>query len=302
MRLQRKKKLSNSLYRGSLGYKLLIPAFIVFAAVLVYPIIYSFFMSLSDVGLQDRALHFIGIENYARLFRDDYFGNAVWLTLLFTVASVFFEMVLGIGMSLVLNQKFRGRGFVRGVMILPWALPSVVNAVMWKWIFDGNYGVLNALLQKIGLISHYQVWLGTPALAFVSMLFANIWKETPYVVLLTIAALSNVDRSLYESARVDGAGPVRSFFKVTLPIIKPVVTILIITKSIWAIQTFDLVYILTGGGPASGTELIAYYIYKITYKFNDYGYAAAMSYILSFITFVLAFLYIKFLSRDNELI
>jgi multiple sugar transport system permease protein len=223
-------------------------------------------------------------------------------TVAFTVVSVFFDMFLGVGIALVLNEKFIGRGFLRGVMILPWALPSVVNAVMWKWIYNGNYGALNALLTQIGIIPSYKVWLGSTTSAFLSMLFANVWKETPYVVLLTIAALSTIDKTLYESARVDGAGSVRTLLSITIPVIRPILIILIITKSIWAIQTFDLVYILTAGGPAGSTELIAYYIYKTTFKFNNFGYAAAMSYVLSFITFIMAIMYIKLLAKDNEVI
>lgn len=293
----------NRVFGGKrLGYSLLLPTFIVFVAVLLYPILYSFAMSLSNVNIKDRTLEFTGLANYARLFSDTYFQASIVRTLLFTLISVAAEICLGLGIAVVLNKEFKGRGFVRGVMILPWALPSVVNAVMWTWIFDGNYGALNALLTQLGLIDSYRVWLGSSTSAFASMLFANIWKETPYVVLLTIAALANVNKTLYESARVDGAGSIRTFFRITLPIIRPVVIILTITKSIWAIQTFDLVYILTSGGPAASTELIAYYIYKTTFKFNNFGYASVMSYVLSMVTFLLTFLYIKFLSRDNELI
>lgn len=292
----------NEFTRKNLGYLLLIPAFAIILAVLVYPIVYSFIMSLSRVNIAKRTLEFLGLKNYASLFSDTYFTGAIVRTVVFTVVSVFIEMCLGVGIALVLNEKFRGRGFLRGVMILPWALPSVVNAVMWKWIFDGNYGAFNALLTQTGIISTYKVWLGSMMSAFVSMLFANVWKETPYVVLLSIAALSAIDKTLYESARVDGAGPVRSFFSITIPVIRPVLIILIITKSIWAIQTFDLVYILTSGGPAGSTELIAYYIYKTTFKFNNFGYAAAMSYFLSIVTIIMALAYIKLLSKDNEVI
>ena len=292
----------DNLARKRLGYLLLIPAFAVILAVLVYPILYSFIMSLSHVNIAKRSLEFSGVKNYASLFSDTYFSGAIVRTVVFTVVSVFIEMFLGVGMALVLNERFRGRGFLRGVMILPWALPSVVNAVMWKWIYDGNYGALNALLTQTGIISAYKVWLGSMTSAFMSMLFANVWKETPYVVLLTIAALSTIDKTLYESARVDGAGPFRSFFSITIPVIRPVLIILIITKSIWAIQTFDLVYILTSGGPAGSTELIAYYIYKTTFKFNNFGYAAAMSYFLSIVTLIMALVYIKLLSKDNEVI
>jgi len=296
------RSLRDEFIRKRLGYLLLIPSFLVILAVLVYPIIYSFIMSLSRVNIGKRSFEFIGLKNYLSLFSDTYASGAIVRTVVFTLVSVFLEMCLGIGMALVLNERFKGRGFLRGVMILPWALPSVVNAVMWKWIFNGNYGAVNALLTQIGIIPSYKVWLGSTTSAFLSMLFANVWKETPYVVLLTIAVLSAIDKTLYESARVDGAGTVRTFFSITIPVIRPILIILIITKSIWAIQTFDIVYILTAGGPAGSTELIAYYIYKTTFKFNNFGYAAAMSYVLSFVTFIMAIMYIKLLAKDNEVI
>lgn len=281
---------------------LVLPSLIVIFGVLLYPILYSFYMSLSKINFAARTSSLTGFENYARMLQDKYFLNSISITIYFTVITVFSEIVLGVAMALVLNQDFKGRGFVRGIMILPWALPTVVNAIMWKWIFNPNYGALNALLMQFHLIDKYQIWLGKPFSALNCMIFANVWKETPYVVLLTIAALSNIPTDLYESARVDGANKWRSFWSITLPIIKPVILILIVTKTIWAIQTFDLVYILTAGGPASGTELITYFIHKNTFKFLKFGYGAAMSYTLTLITFLLSIMYIKFLSKTNEVI
>jgi len=259
-------------------------------------------MSLNKINFAERHFEFTGIKNYLNMFKDKYFFNAIKLTIYFTIITVFAEIVLGTAMSLVLNQDFKGRGFVRGIMILPWALPSVVNGIMWKWIYNSNYGALNALLSQLGFIKEYKVWLGSPSSALNLMIFANIWKETPYVVLLALAGLSTIPKELYESAKVDGAGAWRSFWKITFPMIKPVLLILTITKTIWAIQTFDLVYILTGGGPAGGTELITYYIHKTTFKFLDFGYGSAMAYLLTLITFLLSYLYIKFLAKEGEVV
>lgn len=276
-----------------LGPVLTLPALTVIFGVLVIPVVYALMTSFSKVNPSDHSLSFTGLANYAKIFSDKYFWNSLKLTLVFTVVTVFAEIVLGVGAALVLNQPFRGRGFVRGVMILPWALPSVVNAVLWKWIFHANYGALNALLSQIGLISKYKLWLGTPKSAFWCVVAANIWKETPYVVLLTIAALSNISSDYYEAARVDGSNAWKSFWRITLPLISPVVMILTITKTIWALQTFDLVHIMTGGGPASGTELMSVYIQKNTFKYLEFGYGAAMSFILMLVCLVLTVIYIR---------
>ena len=276
-----------------LGPVLTLPALTVIFGVLVIPVVYALMTSFSKVNPSDHSLSFTGLANYAKIFSDKYFWNSLKLTLIFTIVTVFAEIVLGVGAALVLNQPFRGRGFVRGVMILPWALPSVVNAVLWKWIFHANYGALNALLSQVGLISKYRLWLGTPKSAFWCVVAANIWKETPYVVLLTIAALSNISSDYYEAARVDGSNAWKSFWRITLPLISPVVMILTITKTIWALQTFDLVHIMTGGGPASGTELMSVYIQKNTFKYLEFGYGAAMSFILMLVCLVLTVIYIR---------
>ena len=283
-------------------YILIFPSLIVIFGVFLYPMIYSAFMSLNEIDLASDTWLFSGIVYYIDIFKDKYFVSSVGRTIIFTVITVAWEIVIGTLIAVLLNQKFKGRGFVRGIMILPWALPTVVNAIMWKWIFNANYGVLNALLENVGIIDGYQIWLGGEISAFICVIIANIWKETPYVVLLTIAALSGIDDTLYEAAKVDGCGGIKAFFYITLPSIKPTVLILTVTKTIWAFQTFDLVYIMTAGGPGKSTELLTYYIYRNTFKFLDFGSGAAMSYVLMLVTFILSYLYIKALSKNNEVI
>lgn len=286
---------------GKLALFFVLPSVIVIFGVLFYPIIYSFIMSLSNLNLETRIMKFTGLHNYLMLMHDQEFLSSISLTVFFTITTVCFEMILGTGMALVLNKKFKGCGFLRGVMILPWALPSVVNGVMWKWIFNSNYGALNALLSQLHLIKQYHVWLGQPGSALTCMIYANVWKETPYVVLLVLAGLSNISLELYEAAYVDGSNGWKSFWKITLPLLKPVMIVLVITKTIWAIQTFDLSYILTGGGPANSTELISLYIQKTAISFTEFGYGSAMSFMLMLVTFVICVLYIKVIAKEGEL-
>lgn len=298
--MQTEKTYKKTFFQKHMGPVLVSPAMIVVVGVLLIPVVYALATSFSVVDTSDSSLTFAGLKNYAAMFSDKYFRNSMKLTIVFTVCTVFAEIALGVGVALVLNKEFVGRGFVRGIMILPWALPSVVNAVMWKWIFNANYGALNALLTQLGLIERYKLWLGTPDSAFWCVMAANIWKETPYVVLLTIAALSNISNDYYEAAKMDGANGWISFWKITLPLIKPVVMILTITKTIWALQTFDLVHIMTGGGPASGTELMSVYIRKNTFKYLDFGYGAAMSYVLMLVCLVLTIIYIRSFTEKTD--
>ena len=162
-----------------LPYLLTLPSLLTIFGVLIIPILYSLFLSVHNLVLSSRTYEFVGLKHYIAMFSDKSFLNSIWQTLVFTVLSVTAEMVLGVGVALVLNQEFKGRGFVRGLMILPWALPGVVNAIMWQWIFNANYGVFNALLTQLGVIDSYQVWLAKPTSAFICVWVAKVWKETP---------------------------------------------------------------------------------------------------------------------------
>ena len=292
-----------SFFDRHLGPLLITPSTIVIFGVLLIPILFALYMSFNKISFKGASTiyKFIGLKNFIDLFTvDPWFSSSVKTTVLFVVLTVTIEITIGVCGALVLNKKFVGRGFVRGLMILPWAMPTVVNAVMWKWIFNAEYGAANGLLQKLGIITTNINWLSTPKMAFVSILIANIWKETPYVILLMIAALSTIPTDLYEAASIDGAGGWKAFWRITLPMIRPVLLILLITKTIWAFQTFDLVAIMTSGGPENATNLLSYYIQRVAFKMNDFGSAAAMSYMLSMICFALTYIYIKVFMGDKE--
>ena len=281
-------------------YSFVLPALLVIVGILIIPLIYSFYVSFHEIRFAPREYTFLGIQNYLKLITDKQFLNSLKITMFFAFITVFCEVILGVLIALILNKDFKGRSFVRGIMILPWALPTVVNAVMWKWIFNADYGILNYLLNKFGYIHEYRVWLGKPVSAFLCITVADIWKETPYVVLLILAALSTISPNLYEAARIDGASAVQIFRKITLPLIKGTILVVIITKTIWAFKAFDLIYIMTSGGPAGSTELLSFYIYKNCFKFQKFGYASAMSYMLSALCFILTIIYIKILSEKEN--
>lgn len=277
-----------------LGLLLISPAMLAIFGVVLFPMLSSLWLSFQQHDLsrpQEDA--FIWFTNYMDLLKDPRYLNSLQATLKFSLFSVVTELILGVAIALILNQEFRGRGFVRGLMILPWAMPSIVNAAMWKWIYNADYGALNALLSQLHLIDHYHVWLGEPSTAMFLIILANVWKETPFTVILILAALQTIPDDLYEASRVDGATEWQSFLGITLPLIMPVLMVAGLLQFIWGFQTFELIYIVTGGGPFSSTEMTNLRVYATTFRSLRFGYGAAMAYLTSLIIFIPAVAYIR---------
>ncbi len=277
-----------------LGLLLISPAMLAIFGVVLFPMLSSLWLSFQQHDLsrpQEDA--FIWLGNYINLLKDPRYLNSLQATLKFSLFSVIIELILGVAIAMVLNQEFRGRGFVRGLMILPWAMPSIVNAAMWKWIYNADYGALNALLSQLHLIDRYQVWLAEPSTAMFLIILANVWKETPFTVILILAALQTIPDDLYEASRVDGATEWQSFLRITLPLILPVLMIAGLLQFIWGFQTFELIYVVTGGGPFSSTEMTNLRVYATTFRSLRFGYGAAMAYLTSLIIFIPAVVYIR---------
>jgi len=235
----------------------------------------------------------VGLKNYIKLLSDAYFVSSVGRTILFSVSSAIFQIILGAAIALALDQKFHLQGFMRGLIILPWALPTVVNGIMWKWIYNGDYGALNALLTQLGILKEYKVWLVDPTWAMGLVIFANVWKEAPFIAIMVLAALQGIPPELYEAGKVDGASSWQNLWQITLPLLKPVLMVCGLLEIIWGFQTFDLIYIVTNGGPYNSTELVSYRIYLQTFKFFQFGYGSAMAYLVSLVIFIPAFFYIR---------
>ena len=276
------------------GLSLTLPTLIAIFSIVLLPFLSSLVMSFYQRDLTRPQLDaFVGLGNYIRLLGDARFLNSLRATAIFSLTSVVFEVTLATGIALVLNQQFRGRGLVRGLIILPWALPSIVNAAMWKWIYNADYGALNALVTQLGLVDRYQVWLSNPGAAMGLLILANVWKETPFSTLLILAALQSIPTELYEAARVDGASAWQQFLFITLRLILPVVMIAGLLQMIWGFQTFELAYVVTGGGPFSTTELISLRIYTQTFRSLRFGYGASMAYLTSLVLLIPAVFYIR---------
>jgi ABC-type sugar transport system permease subunit len=285
-----------------LAWTLVVPAFIVVFALIFMPIVRAFWMSVHTIDLKRPALGqpFVGLANYIDIFQDSFFWASVVRTVYFMVASIAIEMVIGVAVALLLNQEFKGRGILRAIILIPWALPITIDAIMWKWILNPNYGALNSFLWQLGLIDSYRAWLSDPFGALNMVIVADMWKVTPLVVLLTLAALQTIPKHLYEAAVVDGSSRWYSFWHITLPLLRPTLAIILVIRTMDAFKVFDIIYIMTSGGPSDGTKVIAYYTYLEAFSYLRFGRGAALAYLMTFFIAVMAFIYIRLVSRETE--
>jgi multiple sugar transport system permease protein len=260
------------------GWYLTIPAVLVLLLVYAYPIIWAFVSSLFTENLSTNLTReFSGLDNYVRLALDGRFWNSIWNTAVFTVVSLIFELGLGLGIALTLDQTFRGRGFVRTAAILPWALPTALIALAWRWIFNDQFGVWNDMLVNwFHIIPESISWLGDPVWAMVAVIAADVWKTTSFVSILLLAGLQSIPQDLYEAHAIDGASPWQSFRQITLPLIMPQILIAMLFRFALAFGIFDLVLVMTGGGPGGATEMVSLYIYDTVMRYLDFGYGAAL--------------------------
>src|SRR6266480_210590 len=228
-----------------LGWLLLVPALAVVGFVAIYPlgktIYYSFTNQEFLAGIEPTK--WVGLQNYKDLWHDDIFRHSIWVTIKFTLITVGFEFVLGMIIALVVNSNFRGRGAMRAVMLVPWAIPTVVAAQMWKWMFDDVYGVVNDLGVRLHLLSHGHAWISEPSTALASVSAVDIWKTTPFVALLLLAGLQVIPRELYEAADVDGASKLQQFWRITLPLLRPAILVTLIFRTLDALRVFDVFYV-----------------------------------------------------------
>jgi ABC-type sugar transport system permease subunit len=277
------------------------PAARVIVLVVLVPLARAAWMSLFDIQLiRPGDEPFVGLGNYIDQLTSPDFWAAVWRSLFFTVASTSLELLLGLALALLMDQPLRGRWVLRTLIILPWALPTIVNALMWRWIDNAEYGALNAVLTQLGLLSDYQVWLSNSDIAMWMVILADVWKMTPLVAILLLAALQSVDRELVEVAKVDGASSLQSFRLIVLPLITPVILIVLVLRTMEAFKVFDIIWIMTGGGPANATQTIAIYAYQTAFQGYDFGAGAALGYLIAMIIMALAAVYLRLLGRTGR--
>ncbi len=242
--------------------------------------------------------NFIGFKGYKHVFSDDRIGTALWNTTLFTVVSVFIELALGLGLALVLNKTIFGQGFIRTASLIPWAIPTAVAALMWSYLFNGSSGIVAHFFEAAGLVEKSQDLLLSGPGAMASTILADVWKTTPYMALLLLAGLQNISKDLYEAASIDGANNIQSFFKVTLPLLKPSILVALLFRTLDAFRVFDLVFVLTGGGPGGETETMSIYAYKVMFGQTNFGYGSIIVMIMFLCVAFIAIIFVKFLGAN----
>jgi len=241
--------------RERLGWILTAPTIILIAIVALYPVLRTFYLSFTNARLSTtRAVSFVGISNYTDLLTDSTFLRATWNTSVFTVFSVFFETILGLIIALTIHSNFKGRGVVRTAMLIPWAIPTVVSAQMWAWMYNDVFGVINDLLvTRLGWFDTKIAWVANPALALPSLIAIDVWKTTPFMALLLLAGLQVIPEDIYEAARVDGAGRIQQFWTMTLPLLRPALVVALIFRTLDAFRVFDLPFVIKGTAPETIT-------------------------------------------------
>jgi multiple sugar transport system permease protein len=282
-----------------LAFLLVGPSMLIILGLTFVPIFFAFYLSLHEISLLRPGATFIGLGNYWTMVQDPEVIASLARTLYFTAASLVLQVGLGLLTALVLNESFPGRGWLRGLIILPWAIPTVVNALLWEWIYNPNYSVLNALLLQLGIIHQNIQWLARPFIALNSVLIADTWRVLPFYVIMFLGALQAVPMELYEAAKVDGATAFGRFWNVTLPFLRHIILVILVLRTVQILRVFDIIYIMTKGGPANGTMVISFLTYYESFKFLNFGYGAALAFAIALVTFAISAIYVRLLSSDD---
>ena len=271
----RRRKLSNYLF--------VLPMVIFMVATMAYPIYVNVDMSLQDLNVRtfrSGDAPYIGLDNYTKLIDDPGFWHSTRLSISFTSVSLTFQFLIGFGLALFFNQPFPGNGLMRSLLLLAWLMPAVVGGTLFRWIADGDYGVFNYFLESIGLAEARRYWLINPDFALIGTIVANVWVGAPFHMLLTLAGLQNISPSLYEAASIDGANTSQRFTHITLPLMRPVILGVLLLGFIYTFKVFELIFVMTDGGPVDATTVLPIYIYKLTFSFFRFGEGAAAAMLL----------------------
>jgi ABC-type sugar transport system permease subunit len=296
--VRRKARLWDRIYPYA---SILVPILII-ALFTLYPVLYAVRISFYQYLLTRPNVHpFVGLKNFQEVITSYYFTNSITNTAVYTIASVTGVLVFGLGVAMLLNSRARLSNVLKIIILLPWAIPSVVAGLMWKWMLNSDFGLLNGFLYGIGLIRDYIPFLANPSLAKFSLIMAHIWKEGPLAAIFFLAGLQLIPDELYEAARMDGGGGLRLFRHITLPLLRPIILIVMVFETMTAILVFDLIYVLTGGGPGDSTAMISWFAYSEIFKSLNLGHGIALSIIIALITLVLILLYLRLLRAEETI-
>jgi multiple sugar transport system permease protein len=294
-------KFKHEIHINGIAYVLAAPMAIMIIVVIIIPIIRVVYMSFFDYYLARPNNHpFIGLQNYTKLFMDKTFFVSVRVTLIYIFVTVILRYVLGLGIALLLHEKFPGRGLARSIMIIPWAVPEVVACLIFIQMFDYQYGIINYWLSQLGIIHEPLKWLADLRLALPSAMLVNIWKGTPWAAIMLLAGLQSIPESLYEAAKIDGANAWQRFRNVTLPLLKPISLAVFLLLVIWTIKDFAIVYVLNKGGPARATEVLTIFLYHKGFEGLRMGVASAAGVILLVVSMLFTIIYLKAMEGDES--
>ena len=276
-----------------LGIMLIAPTVIVFCGVIVYPLVSAIYLSLFNIFTPTLQGEWVGLDNYRTLLGKGEFWMALRTNLIWTVGTLTLQILFGVGMALVLHQNIWFRSLARSLILFPYFVSTVVAVLVWKWLFNDLYGIMNHLLITAGLTDFPIDYLGTMPNAMISVILVGAWKYFPFVVIAVLARLQTIPDHLYEAARIDGAGPISRFFDITLPQLREVLVVIIMLRAIWDFKEFDLIFLLTGGGPVTSTQTLPLLVYKEAFKLNQMGMASAYAVLMMLIMLVFMLLYIR---------
>jgi multiple sugar transport system permease protein len=296
--MPKSKRLFNAVNRRELVFPLLLiaPTLLVLLSLTIYPLIYSVTISLQTQTNEGSKW---SAANFTRLLSDSFFLTSLIHTLIYAIAALTFEFLIGLGLALLLNSQIRGRGFCRATLLVPMMLPTVVVGVVWRLMLNPNFGAINGTLKQFGFDTEKLTWTASPRLAMLSVVAVDVWQWTPFVFLVLLAGLQAIPQEPYEAALIDGSSRWQTFRYVTLPLLKPAILIALLLRTMDLLRVFDQIFILTEGGPGFATETISLYIYRTAFRFFDFGYAAAMSFILLALTNVISTIYIRLLQTKE---
>jgi ABC-type sugar transport system permease subunit len=284
-----------------IGLLLIAPSLLVIFGIVLQPIFSTFYLSFfdADLGL-GRTNVWLGLGNYVSLLSDQVFWETIQRTLYFTFVSVGLELILGLGIAHLIHAHPPGWRFLRASLIIPWAVPTIVNGTMWRWIYNADYGALNGLLLQFNIIDKYVPWLIKPLTAMNLVILADIWHSVPFIALILQAALATLPPELEEAAAVDGANAWQRLWHVRLPLLRAAILVALVVRTVEAFRVFDIIYVITAGGPAYGTVTISYLTYLETFSFGHVGRGSALSFLITIITLLMAFVYIRILYRPED--
>ena len=293
--------MSNVTPRAATPYGFLLPAILVTALVILFPAVQTVWLSLQDYLLYDPAnAAFIGFRNFADVFADEVFWISLWHSAIWVGGIVCVQLLLGLGAALLLNQSFWWRGAARALVIIPWALPSVIIGLMWTWIYDFNVGVFNDILIRLGILSAPVAWLANPSTALACVMLALVWQGFPFFTVMILAGLQTVPAELYEAAEIDGASRWRKFVHVTAPGIAGIVATAVLLRIIWVANSLDVILVMTGGGPGYATYTLPLYAFLRAYAGMEFGYAAALALVLTTILLSVVWLYVRRQAKEMD--